>query len=175
MYSTITLFNDKIRLSVYREYSKMSNKKIAVIYLFFFIIPYILCLSIIGVSYNSLVLHALTWRIIVGGIVGAFGMFAVKVIAQRPVLIMYRSSTRKILKDLLNFFILERSKLVISANLAVDFCLSVLSIYLVAKFLPLTVILGRTLGWLVLLLVISLTLASYLEFESLSIYTEKKK
>ena len=153
----------------------MSNKKIAVIYLFFFIIPYILCLTIIGVSYNSLVLHALTWRIVVGGIVGAFGMFAVKVIAQRPVLIMYRSSTRKILKELLNFFILERSKLVISANLAVDFCLSVASIYLVAKFMPLTFILGRTLGWLVLILVISLTLASYLEFESLSIYSEKKK
>jgi len=175
MYSTIKLFNDKIGLSVYRENSNMSNKKIAVIYLFFFIIPYILCLSIIGVSYNSLVLHALTWRIVVGGIVGAFGMFAVKVIAQRPVLIMYRSSTRKILKGLLNFFILERSRLVIGANLLVDFCLSVVSIYLVATFMPLTVVLGRTLGWLVLILVISLTLASYLEFESLSIYTEKKK
>ncbi|KRN99112.1 hypothetical protein IV57_GL000537 [Companilactobacillus kimchiensis] len=175
MYSTIQLFNAKIRLSVYREYSKMSNKKIAVIYLFFFIIPYILCLSIIGVSYNSLVLHALTWRIVVGGIIGAFGMFAVKVIAQRPVLIMYRSSTQKVLKGLLNFFILERSRFVISANLLVDFCLSTASIYLVAKFMPLTVILGRTLGWLVLILVLSLTLASYLEFESLSIYTEKKK
>jgi len=153
----------------------MSNKKIAIIYLFFFIIPYILCLSIIGVSYNSLVLHALTWRIIIGGIVGAFGMFAVKVIAQRPVLIMYRSSTKKLLKGLLNFFILERSRLVISANLLVDFILSTLSIYLVAKFLPLTNILGTTLGWLVFLLTISLTLASYLEFESLSIYTDKKK
>jgi len=153
----------------------MSNKKIAIIYLFFFIIPYILCLSIIGVSYNSLVLHALTWRIIIGGIVGAFGMFAVKVIAQRPVLIMYRSSTKKLLKGLLNFFILERSRLVISANLLVDFILSTLSIYLVAKFLPLTNILGTTLGWLVFLLTLSLTLASYLEFESLSIYTDKKK
>lgn len=175
MYSTMFLFNDKIRPLVYRESSKMSNKKIAIIYLFFFIIPYVLCLSIIGVSYNSLVLHALSWRIVVGGFVGAFGMFAVKVIAQRPVLIMYRSSTRKILKELLNFFILERSKFVISANLAVDFCLSIASIYLIAKFMPLTIILGRTLGWLVLALVISLTLASYLEFESLSIYTEKKK
>lgn len=153
----------------------MSNKKIAVIYVFFFIIPYILCLSIIGVAYNSLVLHAITRRIVVGGIVGAFGMFAVKVIAQRPVLIMYRSSTVKVLKELLNFFILERSKVVIGANLLVDFCLSIASIYLVAKFIPLTVILGRTLGWLVLLLVISLTLASYMEFESLSIYNEKKK
>jgi len=102
-------------------------------------------------------------------------MFAVKVIAQRPVLIMYRSSTRKLLKGLLNFFILERSRLVIGANLLVDFCLSVASIFLVATFMPLTVVLGRTLGWLVLILVISLTLASYLEFESLSIYTEKKK
>lgn len=153
----------------------MSNKKIAVIYVFFFIIPYILCLLIIGVAYNSLVLHAITRRIVVGGIVGAFGMFAVKVIAQRPVLIMYRSSTVKVLKELLNFFILERSKVVIGANLLVDFCLSIASIYLVAKFIPLTVILGRTLGWLVLLLVISLTLASYMEFESLSIYNEKKK
>ncbi|WP_227005265.1 hypothetical protein [Companilactobacillus paralimentarius] len=89
----------------------MSNKKISIIYLFFFIIPYVLCLSIIGVSYNSLVLHALTWRIVVGGIVGAFGMFAVKVIAQRPVLIMYRSSTRKILKDLLRFLYLNVTKL----------------------------------------------------------------
>jgi len=153
----------------------MSNKKISIIYLIFFIIPYILCLSIIGVSYNSLVLHALTWRIVVGGIVGAFGMFAVKVIAQRPVLIMYRSSTQPILKDLLNFFILERSKLVISANLFVDFLLSMASIYLISTFVPLTVVLGRTLGWLVFLLMLSLTLASYLEFESLSIYTEKKK
>ncbi|GEO47482.1 hypothetical protein [Companilactobacillus kimchii] len=153
----------------------MSNKKISIIYLFFFIIPYVLCLSIIGVSYNSLVLHALTWRIVVGGFVGAFGMFAVKVIAQRPVLIMYRSSTRKILKDLLHFFVLERNKVVIGANLFVDFWLSMLSIYLIARFLPLSLILGRTMGWLVFLLMISLTLASYLEFESLSIYTEKKK
>lgn len=153
----------------------MSNKKISIIYLFFFIIPYILCLSIIGVSYNSLVLHALTWRIIVGGIVGAFGMFAVKVIAQRPVLIMYRSSTIKVLKELIHFFVLERSKPVIGANLFFDFGLSMASIYLVAKFMPLSWILGRTMGWLVFLLIISLTLASYLEFESLSIYTEKKK
>ncbi len=117
----------------------------------------------------------MTWRIVVGGFVGAFGMFAVKVIAQRPVLIMYRSSTRKILKDLLHFFVLERNKVVIGANLFVDFWLSMLSIYLIARFLPLSLILGRTMGWLVFLLMISLTLASYLEFESLSIYTEKKK
>lgn len=52
--------------------------------------------------------------------------------------------------------------------------LSILSIYLVAKVLPLDRILGNSIGWLVLIMMISLTLASYLEFDSLSIYTEKK-
>ncbi|KRK79251.1 hypothetical protein [Companilactobacillus nodensis] len=153
----------------------MSNKKIAIIYLLFFIIPYIVCLLVVGISYNALVLHALTWRVVMGGIVGAFGMFAVKVIAQRPVLIMYRSTTRKFLKGLINFFVLERSKWVIGFNLIVDFFLSIGSIYLVANVFTISQIIGKTLGWLVLILMVSLTLASYLEFESLSIYTEKKK
>lgn len=152
----------------------MSNKKIAIIYLLFFIIPYIVCLLVVGISYNALVLHALTWRVLVGGIVGSLGMFAVKVIAQRPVLIMYRSTTRKSLKNLINFFILERSKAVIGLNLIFDFFLSLGSIYLVANVLTLQQIMGTTLGWLVLILIVSLTLASYLEFETLSIYTEKK-
>ncbi|WP_125587791.1 hypothetical protein [Companilactobacillus jidongensis] len=153
----------------------MSNKKISIIYLLFFIIPYIVCLLVVGISYNALVLHALTWRILAGGLIGAFGMFAVKVIAQRPVLIMYRSTTQKFLKGLINFFILERSKWVIGFNLIIDFFLSIGSIYLVAHVLTLSQIIGKTLGWLVLILMISLTLASYLEFETLSIYTEKKK
>lgn len=153
----------------------MSNKKIAVIYLFFFIIPYIVCLGVVGVAYNALVLHALTWRVIAGGVVGAFGMFAVKVIAQRPVLIMYRSSTTNALKSLINFFILERKKTTIGLNLIVDFLLSIASIYIVAKLIPLSIIIGSAIGWLVLILIVSLTLASYLEFESLSIYTDKNK
>ncbi|MFC6324175.1 hypothetical protein [Companilactobacillus baiquanensis] len=152
----------------------MSNKKIAVIYLFFFIIPYIVCLGVVGIAYNALVLHALTWRVIAGGVVGAFGMFAVKVIAQRPVLIMYRSSTKKPLKELINFFILERKRTTIGLNLIVDFLLSIASIYIVAKLIPLSTIIGSAIGWLVLILVVSLTLASYLEFESLSIYSSKK-
>ncbi|MQS89053.1 hypothetical protein [Companilactobacillus mishanensis] len=153
----------------------MSNKKIVAIYTFFFFIPYVVSLGIVGIAYNALVLHALTWRVLVGGIVGSLGIFAVKVIAQRPILIMYRSSTRKSLKRFINFFILERNKLVISLNLLVDFALSIGSIYLVAKILPIEHILGNSIGWLVLIMMISLTLASYLEFDSLSIYTEKKK
>ncbi|WP_125771197.1 hypothetical protein [Companilactobacillus furfuricola] len=153
----------------------MSNKKIIVIYLFFFFIPYIVSLLIAGMAYNALVLHALTWRIVVGGIVGSLGIFAIKVIAQRPILIMYRNSTRKPLKRFIHFFILERDKLIISLNLLIDFILSIGSIYLVAKVLTLSQILGTTIGWLVLIVMVSVTLASYLEFDSLSIYTEKKK
>lgn len=153
----------------------MSNKKIVVIYLFFFFIPYIVSLLIVGIAYNALVLHALTWRLVIGGIVGSLGIFAIKVIAQRPILIMYRSSTKKALKRFINFFILERDKVIIGANLIIDFCLSIGSIYLIAKVLPISKILGSSIGWLVLIMMISLTLASYLEFDSLSIYTEKKK
>ncbi|WP_125567673.1 hypothetical protein [Companilactobacillus insicii] len=153
----------------------MSNKKISIIYILFFIIPYIVCLLVVGIAYNALVLHALTWRVVIGGIIGAFGMFAVKVIAQRPVLIMYRSTKQKFLKSLINFFILERSRWVIGFNLLIDFFLSIGSIYLVANIFTISQIIGRTLGWLVLILIVSLTLASYLEFETLSIYTGKKK
>ncbi|KRL66712.1 hypothetical protein FC27_GL000450 [Companilactobacillus versmoldensis DSM 14857 = KCTC 3814] len=167
--------NAKISLILYREQMKLSNKKIVVIYLFFFFIPYIVSLLIAGIAYNALVLHALTWRIIVGGIVGSLGIFAVKVIAQRPVLIMYRSSTRKSLRRFIHFFILERDKVIIGLNLLIDFLLCIGSIYLVANVLPIEHILGNSIGWLVLIMMISLTLASYLEFDSLSIYTEKKK
>lgn len=170
-----TRINDKINLILYRETLKLSNKKIVVIYLFFFFIPYIVSLLIAGIAYNALVLHALTWRIVVGGIVGSLGIFAIKVIAQRPILIMYRSSTRKGLKRFINFFILERDKVIIGLNLIIDFFLCIGSIYLVAAVLPLERILGNSIGWLVLIMMISLTLASYLEFDSLSIYTEKKK
>ncbi|MCH4008873.1 hypothetical protein [Companilactobacillus sp.] len=153
----------------------MSNKKIVVIYLFFFFIPYVVSLLIAGIAYNALVLHALTWRVVVGGVVGSLGIFAIKVIAQRPILIMYRSSTKKSLKRFIHFFILERDKVIIGLNLVVDFFLCIGSIYLIAKVLPIAYILGSSIGWLVLIMMISLTLAAYIEFDSLSIYTEKKK
>ncbi|WP_099974392.1 MULTISPECIES: hypothetical protein [Lactobacillaceae] len=152
----------------------MSNKRITVIYLFFFLIPYIACLLIVGISYNALVLHAISWRIILGGIIGAFGLFAVKVIAQRPILIMYRNSTRPALKKFINLFILERNFWIISFNLISDFIFSIISIYLVKNVLPISHIMGNTLGWLVLILMLSVTFASYLEFDALSIYKEDK-
>ncbi len=174
-FNNITSINAKINILLFEEGTKLSNKKIVVIYLFFFFIPYVVSLLIAGIAYNALVLHALTWRVVVGGVVGSLGIFAIKVIAQRPILIMYRSSTKKSLKRFINFFILERDKVIIGLNLIIDFFLCIGSIFLVAKVLPIEHILGNSIGWLVLIMMISLTLASYLEFDSLSIYTEKRK
>ncbi len=50
----------------------MSKQKIFFVNLFFFVIPYLLVVTIAAIAYDSLVVHSATWdRTIFGGLVGA--------------------------------------------------------------------------------------------------------
>ena len=73
----------------------MSNKKIFIIYTFLFIIPYFLCLSLIGTGYNALINHYNSWwRLGICALIGAILMVAVKSIAHRPISIIAKQIGR---------------------------------------------------------------------------------
>lgn len=152
----------------------MSNKKILVIYSFFFVIPYIICFLLIGTAYNSLVNHSSSiWRTLIGCLVGALAMMAIKTIVSRPIKIMMLESTRPLLTKLISFFDINRSPFNLYANFILDFLLSGLGMYLIRQLFSKPTYMGSLVGWLVTILIISVVTASNMEYDSLSILKEK--
>lgn len=152
----------------------MSNKKILVIYSFFFIIPYSICFLLIGTAYNSLVNHSASlWRTLIGCLVGALAMMAIRTIVQRPIKIMQTESTRPTLKKIIGFFNISKSPFNLYANFILDFILSGIGTYLIRHLFTKPTYMGSLLGWLVTILIISVVTASNMEYESLSILESK--
>lgn len=153
----------------------MSNKKVFVIYTFLFIIPYLLCLALIGTGYDALVNHYNSWwRLIICAIIGAILMVAVKSIAHRPIKIITQQTTNRSLRTIINFFNIDYSLTNFYLNFIIDFILTIAAAKLIHVFFQPYRIQGTLMGWLIALLVLSLILASNLEYSTLSIDSSQK-
>ncbi|MBA1434792.1 hypothetical protein [Bombilactobacillus bombi] len=154
----------------------MSNKKVFIIYTFLFIIPYILCLSLIGTGYGALINHYNSWwRLCVCALIGAILMVAVKSIAHRPISIIAKQTTNRHLRNLINFFnILDYNSSNFYWNFAIDFGLTIVFAKLIHYLFAPYQILGTLAGWIIAALIVSLVLASNLEYSTLSIDPDQK-
>ncbi|UQS81748.1 hypothetical protein MOO45_05975 [Bombilactobacillus folatiphilus] len=153
----------------------MSNKKITIIYTFLFIIPYLLCLALIGTGYDALVNHYNSWwRLIICAVIGAVLMIAVKSIAHRPIKIITQQTTNRYLKKVINFFNIDYSMTNFYLNFVIDFVMTIVSTKIIHRLFELYQIQGSLMGWIIALLVLSLVLASNIEYNSLSIDPQQK-
>lgn len=148
----------------------MSKQKIFFVNLFFFVIPYLLVVTIAAIAYDSLVVHSATWdRTIFGGLVGATLILFTKVPLERPLTIMAEQTKNPIMHAVLNFFIISRSTAHKVGNFILDFILFCLATFLLRDLLLLQIISGSLLGWCVIAILISISIATALGFKTLTI------
>ncbi|MCM1598016.1 hypothetical protein NCX38_04790 [Latilactobacillus sakei] len=148
----------------------MSKQKIFFVNLFFFVIPYLLVVTIAAIAYDSLVVHSATWdRTIFGGLVGGILILFTKVPLERPLTIMTEQTKNPVMHGILNFFIISRSTAYKIGNFVLDFVLFCLATYLLRDFLPIQIISGSLLGWCVIAIFASISIATALGFKTLTI------
>ncbi|MCI1892463.1 hypothetical protein [Schleiferilactobacillus perolens] len=148
----------------------MSNKKIAAVYLFLFLLPYLCALLVIGTSYNALVLHSASlWRTIIGAAVGAVVMSALKVTVERPLAILVVNATRPSLRSLLDFFNVDSNVTKRILNLSMDFVLCGIATWAVRNFFPKEWIMWSLIGWLMLIMFLSVLVGGYIDYDLLSV------
>lgn len=148
----------------------MKKERIYLVFVFLLLIPYLCSLTMIGICYNALVRHSDNlWRTLVGALVGALIMFAIKATIQRPLDLLSEQIPRSFFKQLLRFFSIRRRKLFLVGNFVLDFILCTIATVLVRQFLPLKIIIGTATGWTLLVMLISTCIGAYLEYDNLSI------
>lgn len=148
----------------------MKKSKIIALFITLLVVPYLCTLTLIGVSYNALVLHSDSWwRTIVGSLVGALIVFAIKGTIQRPLDLVSDKTDNELLKQSLRFFSIRRRRLLQLANFVLDFVLCVLSTYLVRMTFSLDAIVGSTIGYVLVIMLISVCIGATIEYDSLSI------
>lgn len=153
----------------------MKRERIYLVFVFLLLIPYLCSLSLIGICYNALVRHSdNTWRTLVGALVGALIMFAIKATIQRPLDLLSESIYDNFFKQLLRFFSIRRRKLFLVGNFVLDFVLCILATILIRQFLSLKVIVGTSTGWVMLVMLISTCIGAYLEYDNLSIDPQQR-
>lgn len=148
----------------------MKKERIYLVFIFLLLIPYICSLGIIGICYNALVMHSTSfWRTIVGALVGALIMFAVKATIQRPLHLLSIDSPNNFFRQVLRFFSIRRRRLLLISNFLLDFILCIVSTIIIRQFLSLKFIIGTATGWALLIMLISTCIGAYLEYDNLSI------
>ncbi|MDF7638537.1 hypothetical protein PT285_03820 [Lactobacillus sp. ESL0791] len=148
----------------------MKKSHVLLVFTFLLLIPYICSLTIIGICYNALVLHSADlFRTTIGAIVGALIMFAVKATIQRPVDLLATEIDDGFLKQLLRFFSIRRRYFLLGANIVLDFILCFIATFVVRNFLTLDQIVGKSVGIVILVMLISTCLGAYVEYDNLSI------
>ncbi|KRM31468.1 hypothetical protein FC83_GL000764 [Agrilactobacillus composti DSM 18527 = JCM 14202] len=148
----------------------MSNKKAILVYTFLLVIPYVLSLALIGISFNALVLHSASlWRTMVGSVVGACIMLAVKITVERPLEIILNFVHNKFLRFLVNSFWITESKRKVGANLIVDFILSGIATWGIRQIFSPDRIMGDILGIVLAMMFASALIGAYLEYDLLSV------
>lgn len=148
----------------------MKKSHVLLVFTFLLLIPYICSLLIVGIGYNALVLHsAEIYRTLIGALVGAVIMFAVKATIQRPVDLLAMQTNDSLLKQLLRFFSIRRRYCLLFANIVLDFILCFISTYFVRSILTLDQIVGNSIGWVFLVMLVSTCLGAYVEYDNLSI------
>lgn len=148
----------------------MKKSHVLLVFFFLLLIPYLCSLTIIGLGYNSLVLHSGDlFRSFIGALVGALIMFAIKATIQRPVDMLAMQTKDNLLKQLLRFFSIRRRYFLLFSNVVLDFILCFLATILVRSFLTLDQIVGTATGIVLLIMFISTCLGAYVEYDNLSI------
>lgn len=149
----------------------MKKSHVLLVFTFLLLIPYICSLAIIGIGYNALVLHsAELYRTLIGSLVGAIIMFAVKATIQRPVDLLAVQTNDGLLKQLLRFFSIRR---LLAANIILDFVLCFAATYIIRALLTLDQIVGSSIGFVLLIMFVSTCLGAYVEYDNLSIDPEQ--
>ncbi|MCH3906630.1 MAG: hypothetical protein LKF01_00905 [Lactobacillus sp.] len=140
------------------------------VFIFLLLIPYLCSLIIIGLGYNALVNHATSpWRSLIGALVGAMLMMAIKATIQRPLDLIAINIHDGIFKQIIRFFSIRRRPVYQAANFALDFGLCLLATWLIRKVLPLNTIVNTATGWVLLIMFISTCLGAFVEYDNLSI------
>ena len=152
----------------------MKKSHVLLVFTFLLLIPYICSLAIIGIGYNALVLHsAELYRTLIGSLVGAIIMFAVKATIQRPVDLLAVQTNDGLLKQLLRFFSIRRRYWLLTANIILDFVLCFAATYIIRALLTLDQIVGSSIGFVLLIMFVSTCLGAYVEYDNLSIDPEQ--
>src|SRR5699024_5285311 len=152
----------------------MKKSHVLLVFTFLLLIPYICSLAIIGIGYNALVLHsAELYRTLIGSLVGAIIMFAVKATIQRPVDLLAVQTNDGLLKQLLRFFSIRRRYWLLAANIILDFVLCFAATYIIRALLTLDQIVGSSFGFVLLIFFFSPCLGVYVEYDNLSIDPEQ--
>ena len=152
----------------------MKKSHVLLVFTFLLLIPYICSLAIIGIGYNALVLHsAELHRTLIGSLVGAIIMFAVKATIQRPVDLLAVQTNDGLLKQLLRFFSIRRRYWLLAANIILDFVLCFAATYIIRALLTLDQIVGSSIGFVLLIMFVSTCLGDYVEYDNLSIDPEQ--
>lgn len=148
----------------------MKKSHVLLVFTFLLLIPYICSLTIIGIGYNALVLHSGDlFRTAIGSFVGALIMFAIKATIQRPVDLLAVEVNDGIFKQLLRFFSIRRRYLLLFANMILDFILCYIATFVIRHFLTLDQIVGKSVGMVFLIMLLSTCLGAYVEYDNLSI------
>ena len=148
----------------------MKKSHVLLVFTFLLLIPYICSLAIIGIGYNALVL---LYRTLIGSLVGAIIMFAVKATIQRPVDLLAVQTNDGLLKQLLRFFSIRRRYWLLAANIILDFVLCFAATYIIRALLTLDQIVGSSIGFVLLIMFVSTCLGAYVEYDNLSIDPEQ--
>ena len=148
----------------------MKKSHVILVFTFLLLIPYLCSLTIIGIGYDALVLHSADlFRTTIGAIVGALIMFAIKATIQRPVDLLAIEIDDGLLKQLLRFFSIRRRYFLQVANVILDFILCFAATFVVREFLTLDQIVGKSVGIVMLVMLLSTCLGAYVEYDNLSI------
>lgn len=148
----------------------MKKSHILLVFIFLLLVPYLCSLTMIGIGYNALVLHSAELiRSLIGALVGALIMFAIKATIQRPLDLLAMQTQDDVLKQLLRFFSIRRRYFLLAANMVLDFILCLLATFLVRDFLTLDQIVGGATGIVLLVMFVSTCLGAYVEYDNLSI------
>ena len=148
----------------------MKKSHVILVFTFLLLIPYLCSLTIIGIGYDALVLHSADlFRTTIGAIVGALIMFAIKATIQRPVDLLAVEIDDGLLKQLLRFFSIRRRYFLQVANVILDFILCFAATFVVREFLTLDQIVGKSVGIVMLVMLLSTCLGAYVEYDNLSI------
>lgn len=148
----------------------MKKSHVILVFTFLLLIPYLCSLTIIGIGYDALVLHSADlFRTAIGATVGALIMFAIKATIQRPVDLLAVEINDGFLKQLLRFFSIRRRYLLQIANVILDFILCFAATFVVREFLTLDQIVGKSVGIVMLVMLLSTCLGAYVEYDNLSI------
>lgn len=148
----------------------MKKERIYLVFIFLLLIPYLCSLTMVGICYNALVRHSDSlWRTIIGALVGAMIMFAIKGTIQRPLDLVSDEISEGIFKQFLRFFSIRRRKLFQIGNVILDFFLCWLATIIVRNVFSLHAIIGTSTGWVLLIMLVSTCIGAYIEYDNLSI------